>query len=271
MKGISIDNKINSQEIEALLGWCSAHEAVKKKSPFNELIPAIKKAAIDGVIDEIEKEDLLWLCHQYISPNRYFDQVTSDMQRLQGVLAGIAADGKITEVELINLRSWLEDFEHLRTIWPFDEIDALILDIMSDGIIDEKEHDLLLGFCDQFLTKDNSVLMASPVGKEMILSGICSADPVIVFQEKSFCLSGTFENGFKEDVAHTLKGLGATVLKREKQTLDYLVVGAKGNPCWAFSCYGRKVEAVMRFRKEKGLPIQVIHEFDLFDAIEDMK
>ena len=50
---------------------------------------------------------------------------------------------------------------------------------------------------------------------------------------------------------------------------DYLVIGSGGNPCWAYSCHGRKVEKAVKMRKQ-GHPIIIVHESDFWDAIEDL-
>ena len=50
--------------------------------------------------------------------------------------------------------------------------------------------------------------------------------------------------------------------------LDYLVIGANGNECWAYSAYGRKVEQAIELRKS-GSRLTIIHEFDFWDAVED--
>ena len=50
------------------------------------------------------------------------------------------------------------------------------------------------------------------------------------------------------------------------QKTDYLIVGNEGNPCWAFSCYGRKVEKAVELRK-KGSNIQIINEDDFWNAL----
>ena len=50
---------------------------------------------------------------------------------------------------------------------------------------------------------------------------------------------------------------------------DYLIVGDNGNPAWAFSCYGRKVEKALSLRKD-GHTITMIHEFDFSDIIDDL-
>jgi hypothetical protein len=50
--------------------------------------------------------------------------------------------------------------------------------------------------------------------------------------------------------------------------VDYLIIGADGNPCWAYACYGRKVEMAVQLRKQ-GSRLQLIHEHDFHDAIAD--
>ena len=51
---------------------------------------------------------------------------------------------------------------------------------------------------------------------------------------------------------------------------DYLIIGNNGNPCWAYSCYGRKVEQAITQRK-KGKKVIIMHESDFWDAVEDLK
>ncbi|MBU1058238.1 MAG: BRCT domain-containing protein [Proteobacteria bacterium] len=270
LKGIAIDNKITSAEIQALLGWCDRHQAVSHKSPFNEIIPLIKKAVEDGNVDEEEKEDIQWLCQKYITPNKYYDHITSDMQRLHGILAGIVADGKITEDELKGLQNWLSDHEQLRTIWPFDEIDSLITEIMSDGVIDEQEHHVLVNFCNQFLAEHTSMILDLPIESDLLRQGVCSAMPTLEFENKKFCLTGSFEHGTKNEVSKIVKEFKGNLSKGVRKDLDYLIIGGKGSECWAFACYGRKVEKAMNYRKD-GLQIQIVHEFDFMDAVEDLR
>jgi hypothetical protein len=69
---------------------------------------------------------------------------------------------------------------------------------------------------------------------------------------------------FKEIIE---RGQGIFVSTPSK-TLNYLIYGASGNQCWAYSCYGRKVERVVELRKE-GHDIQIVHENDFWDAVLD--
>ena len=60
---------------------------------------------------------------------------------------------------------------------------------------------------------------------------------------------------------------GGRFHKSVVRELDYLVIGADGNPCWAFACYGRKVEAAIEYRKQ-GCKIVMVHEDDFWEAVE---
>jgi hypothetical protein len=64
--------------------------------------------------------------------------------------------------------------------------------------------------------------------------------------------------------------LGGVVKKGVTRDLDYLILGAEGNPCWAYSCYGRKVEQAMNYRRAGSL-LLIVHENDLHDAIVDRR
>jgi hypothetical protein len=48
---------------------------------------------------------------------------------------------------------------------------------------------------------------------------------------------------------------------------NYLIVGDDGNPCWAFACYGRKVEKAINLRKQ-GTQIIIVHENDFWREID---
>ena len=100
--------------------------------------------------------------------------------------------------------------------------------------------------------------------------GLCAVCPEIEFQEKFFCITGASYKYRRSDFKRVLENLGAKVVNNVSQKLDYLVIGANGNPCWAYACYGRKVEAAVTLRRE-GSRLLLVHENDLHDAIVDLK
>jgi len=135
IEGISIDALINNAEIEFLASWLQEHEELKDCHPYNELLPVVQKAIVDGIITSEERQDILWLCEKLHSTD-FYDGVTADIQRLHAVLGGIVSDGEITETELRGLSVWLQEHDHLAKRWPFEEVSSLVTSVLSDKKID---------------------------------------------------------------------------------------------------------------------------------------
>lgn len=266
LNGIAIDRKLNDKEVDAVFNWCAARDRLLDMAPFCEVRDELLAIGEGRELTHEQREDLLWFCLRYTTANKYYDALTSEVQRLHGVLAGIAADGVITHEELTRLRGWLVAHGHLAAMWPFDEIDALVTAVLADGRIDEQEHAALLGFCGQF-SGDG---LGPAVDKDMVLAGICVTDPDIAFRGKRFCFTGRpAPPNSKRILSEAVVARGGNVIGHLNRGTDYLVVGSCGSECWAFSCYGRKVEMAMAYRREEGLPIQIVHEFDFLDAVQE--
>lgn len=62
--------------------------------------------------------------------------------------------------------------------------------------------------------------------------------------------------------------LGGEVSENMTSKTDFLIIGAEGNPCWAYACYGRKVERAVELRKS-GANVLIVHENDFHDAVAD--
>ncbi len=215
-------------------------------------------------------EDLFWLCQKYEGDNYYYNAVTTDLQTLQGLCHGILADGEISDKEIFDLDKWLDDNEHLNTYYPYDEIRSLVLSIASDGKVTEDERLVLKAYFSQFVNLANSDIQQKikEDTKEVNISGLCTSEPVVNFDGKTFCITGVLKNETKESLKQKITNLGGITTDSVTKKTDYLVVADNGNPAWAFSCYGRKVEKAVNMLKD-GHVITLIHEFDLYDAIED--
>lgn len=189
IRGIALDRRVNEQEVAAITQWMNEYRIYANYHPFNEVVTTLLEVLQDGQIDEVEKADILWLCAKYTSPNRFYDNLTSDMQRLQGICGGMAADGVVNEQELLGLREWLDSHGHLRTLWPYDEFDALLLAVLKDGVIDADEQRQLIAFFREFIDlPDCQKTVSLPESDESspLLTGICAACPEIEFQHRAF-------------------------------------------------------------------------------------
>lgn len=267
--GMNVDGNINAGEVEALRGWTEDHRELASRHPFNDLIPMLDRILADGKVDEDEVEDILYVCGKLEAGGHFYKDITAQMQQLQGVLAGIVADGEVSDAEVEGLSRWLQGADELKSRWPFDEIESLITQIRQDRQIDGGERQALLAFLGDFTTLlGNRAVTAPATTPPPSVRGICSVAPDIAFVDKTFAFTGASTRLSRDMLAMLVGQLGGTFHPRIKAEVSYLIIGADGNPCWAYSCYGRKVEQAVELRRA-GHPIQIVHEHDFWDAVQD--
>lgn len=272
LEGIAIDGRVTSGEVGMLRMWLTDHRDVAQRHPFTELVPAVAAAVADGMLDPEERADLLWLCERLRSAE-FYDMVTADLQRLHALVGGIAADGVITTEEMRGLSDWLAEHEHLKTCWPYDEVEALTTKVLCDGRIDGGEHRMLLDFFAEFLAVLDERTIVRPFvfdGPERAIGALCAVAPEVRFSSSTFCFTGASTKYKRAEFEALVRDLGGEPLPGVTTKLNYLVIGAEGNPCWAFACYGRKVEKAVALRR-KGIRVVILHENDFHDAVLDAR
>jgi hypothetical protein len=272
--GISLDNEVNDSELSELLSWCDTHEGLIERNPFKSLMQNILEA-VKNKENRVELiEDIYWLSERYATEYKlaFYDLATADLQILQGLCHGILADGQIKDTEVKKLDEWLEHHDHLNTYYPYDEIYTLITNVLADGKIDDGERKQLMAYFNEFVKLTDEELnqrIATEIS-EIKINGICTVNPQVNFDGNSFCLTGLFSRGTRKELELEIQNLGGHINGDVTQKTNYLIVGDSGNPCYAFACYGRKVEKAINMRKQ-GRNISLIHEFDFWDVIEDSR
>ena len=270
IEGVAIDGVINETEIGFIRSWLNENRELEKSHPFNEFMPVVEAAIADGVLTEDERLNIKWLCER-LKSSAYFDVVTADIQRLHALLAGIAADCEITEKELRGLSDWLSDHEHLKTCWPYEEVGNHVSRVLGDRNLDPGERQLLQNFFSEFVTiSDNRTIVNPQVAQGQSIVGLCTICPDMAFDGKRFGFTGSSSKYTRNQFVEIVESLGGTVAGSISKKLDYLIIGADGNPCWAYACYGRKVEMAVALRRE-GARILLIHENDFHDAVADYR
>lgn len=269
IEGITIDRRVNSEEIEFLKIWLNDLQDLASSDPHREISNLVSAAISDGILTDEERQDILWVVEKFTKEFGFYDRITSDIQRLHGILGGILADGKILYEEIEGLQIWMNEHEHLKTYWPFDEIFSLTTHCLAQDVIDEKMKEQLNSFFFDFCTLDDVKVIVDPkIIQGTHLSGICTMQPEIRFNNSTFCFTGQTMRLERGLFFQAISRLGGNCKDHVSKLVDYLVIGSGGNPCWAYSCYGRKVERAVELRKS-GHNIQLIHENDFVDSLLD--
>jgi hypothetical protein len=267
--------KINAAEAAELTAWCDDCRDLLDKHPFQEIVPQINAALKGGAIEAAQQKDIVWVCQNLSTESIYYDEVTSDVQVLHGILHGVLADGVITTEEALELAGWVEASDHLKGYYPYDELDSLLTSVLKDGKVDEEESRQLKSFFEDFINyslakRVKQAREAARLSIKTRLPGICATCPEIKFAEKVFCFTGASRRAVRRELGEAVVTRGGTVREAITVDLNYLVVGSAGNPCWAFSCYGRKIEEAVTLRKG-GHRLLIVHENDFWDAVADEK
>ena len=253
--GITTDCDINPDEVNELVNWCLNHQHLSQKHPFSELIPLIESAIEDSYISAEESQDIIWLCNNFISDANYYDLKTSSLQFLQGLVHGILADGVISDEEIHALKNWVRMNDYLSGCYPFDEIESILLSILADGKITDEERELLKAFLSNFIDYTTSYNLVESdmeqLRNQFSIDGICAVCQELDFENNHFCFTGQSTRAKRNDICEIVKSLGGNFNNSVTNKTRYLIVGNAGNPCWAFSCYGRKIEDAVNRRKKR--------------------
>ena len=273
VSGITSDRVVNNAEVDELSHWCTAHAHLIDRHPFGELIPMIEAAYEDGVITVSEAQDIIWLCDNFVSDSKYYDVITSSLQFLHGRIHGIMADGYINDAEILALKDWIQENDYLTGCYPFDEIESLLMSILSDGQITDDERNMFMAFLSNFVDLSVSYNLSAKdlnqLKEKYSIGGICALCQEIDFEGATFCFTGESVRAKRKEIADLIESLGGHFNPNVTKQTRYLIVGNAGNPCWAFSCYGRKIEEAEK-RRKNGQKLTIVNEVDFWDIVEDM-
>lgn len=270
--GINSDLAVGDKEVTELAHWCELHAHLRDRHPFSEILPVVEHAYEDGVVTEDEAKDILWLCNNFVDDSSYYDMMTSSIQFLAGMLHGLLADGELSDREITTLKAWIDANDFLAGTYPFDEINSLLHVVLEDKKITADEREKLMAFFGNIIDFTASYNLSekdfSQLREKYSIGGICAVCPEIVFEGKLFCFTGESYRAKRAEIAETITRLGGKARSSVSAKTDYLVVGNAGNPCWAYACYGRKIEEAVNLRKE-GAGVVIVNETDFWDAVDD--
>lgn len=270
MNGIAIDDTVDREELEELRNWCKYNYIHIQKQPYREIIPYIYEAIDDNYLDREEQKNIIQFCRNFHSQSDYFDLVSGEIQKLQGIIYGILANNEISTREAKQLYAWMEERDFLQGTYPFDELFSLLTSILEDGRIDEEEEKVLKVFFDRFIRRNRiSTINFQEIDRlkrEIRIEAVCATDPLIQFSGRSFAISGRSRQAKRSHICELIRSRGGRCQNRVDSSLDYLIAAENENSCWKYSCYGAKLSEALELRKEGKGP-QIIHESDLWKAL----
>lgn len=175
---------------------------------------------------------------------------TKGLQNLKRIIESIMVDNKIESNEINELNEWLDSNTQLIGNYPFDKIYSIVKKVLEDGAISNSEYNELMHAFNDFI---------NPINEEKINDNLN-------FQDKIFCLTGTFNSGSKDSIEEKIINKGGICGKGVTSKTNYLIVGGSGSDAWKFGNYGGKVQKAMEL-KEKGKDIEIISEEDFLKQL----
>ena len=205
-------SKASQTEMAELIHWCELHSHLRNRHPFSEILPVVEAACEDNVLTEDESKDILWLCGNFVDDAGYYDQITSSIQFLAGLIHGVMADGTLLDTEIKAIRSWIQTNDYLAGVYPYDEINSLLSVILEDKVITSDERDQLMAFFSNLIEFQDSLNLNAnefeSLRNRCKISGICATCPTIHFTNHTFCFTGEFQRGKRSDLERTVSELG---------------------------------------------------------------
>jgi NAD-dependent DNA ligase len=183
------------------------------------------------------------------------DRISSrQIDELIGIARGVAADGALNQAEVEFIQKWLaanqgvSDQPLIRTLYH------RVNEILSDGILDADEASELLDTLNSLSSRDFEL---GEVLKSTTLP-FCRPPPDVVFPDRLFCFTGTFNYGQRRYCEQAVIDRGGDSAGLCKKT-DFLVVGLYATESWKHSSFGNKILKACGWRDE-GLPIAIVSE-----------
>lgn len=172
---------------------------------------------------------------------------------LLGLAKAFVADGKISPEEAGYLRLWLEQNAKYADSWPVNVVNSRVQTIFADGVFDEHERLDLYSLLRELAGSPES--LSSLVANFSTRLPFDSPPPDLEFEDKYFCLTGSFAFGSRKACQLEIVRRGGQIEDKVTTHLDYLVVGVAGSRDWAHSAFGRKIEKAVELRERYGVAI----------------
>lgn len=263
LEGLVLDQTINDVEIKALEAWFTSNPEIYCDYPFDYLVQLLTKiVSAGGCIDSQLCQRFLSVVRVFIS-DKYYAKNTHDIQRLHGLLAGMACDNTINLQELKTLNQWMKDHDYLEDDVLFQEVYSLLRPVRTKGELSAYEVKAIFNQINKFSNSENhGILRVTPEvqGNPDFYRGQLN------LENYTYCFTGSSARFTKKQWKDLVENNGATFVDDMSLSVHYLVICNKGNKAWAHVSYGRKFEQAKKWQTQ-GNDIKIITEDDFVTAI----
>lgn len=178
------------------------------------------------------------------------------IESLQGLCAGLVADGQLNDDEIKFLHLWLKNNESIANIFPADILNRRLQEVLADGRITEDER--------THLHETLADLIGGTLQETGTTGGGSTRLPVsdhghVEISGCRFCLTGKFLLGPRKYCEDVIQVRGGNVADSVTTDLSYLVIGSLASEDWVHTSYGRKIEKAVEYQN-KGHAIRIISE-----------
>ncbi|MEP7073420.1 MAG: hypothetical protein ABI727_04485 [Nitrosospira sp.] len=179
--------------------------------------------------------------------------IERDITQLTGLCEASLQDGHVSQEEAENILAFLDRHRACLDTWPANTLYTRLRKMLADGILDrEEERDLLGLIMNIGRPRDND---------DLIIPSLPIDDPApdIIFDSRTFCFTGVFDYGPRNECLETVTQRGGIAAKGVTKKLHYLVIGNIGSEVWKHTSFGLKIAKAVSYR-EAGVPIAIIAE-----------
>ncbi len=182
-------------------------------------------------------------------------RIDAGIDELLGLIRGITADGEVSTREADALLYWCARHEEIVNDWPVSVLIRRLERIYADGVVeDEEREELRLLLSDIIGEKD------APLTAPVTSLPLCRPVPAVVFEAKTFVLTGQFALGPRRVCESQVIERGGFCSGSVTKKIDYLVIGSVGSRDWIHSSWGRKIEQAVEYRDRPRSSIRIISE-----------
>ena len=183
------------------------------------------------------------------------DRINSrQIDELIGLARGLVADDVLNQREAEFLQKWLAANLGISGQPLIATLYRRVAEVLSDGVLDADEAAELCDTLDRFSKRDFEL------GETLKSTSLplCDPAPVLVFDGRSYCFTGTFNYGQRKHCEAAVLERGGRVGSLTMKT-NVLVIGVYATESWKHSSFGTKIMKACELRDE-GVPISIVSE-----------